>query len=338
MSNIHDNQVHPVHEDHHPQDPVHLLSSQLAQLTSLVGQVISTNGNNQATGPTLASLARDLGKAFQKPPEFDGKDRKACTSFISHLNLYINANPHLFPDDRAKVLFAASYLRGQAFTWFEPHLLRADDPLVSNYAAFTQDLIKNLGDPDRERSLTRELQGLSQTQSCAAYTTKFYSISSQLEWGDKALMAQYYSGLKPKVKDALAYLDRDFVTLKDLSDTAIRLDNRLFERDQDGKRSTTAPHKPSSGGPRPAQSNRPTGNPSNNGPAPMDLDAARNRPAYKPLTPEERQRRLQNKLCLYCGEANHQAANCPNKKSKAKRINATLDSDSVLEIGETKNE
>jgi hypothetical protein len=35
------------------------------------------------------------------------------------------------------------------------------------------------------------------------------------------------------------------------------------------------------------------------------------------LTPEERQRRIDENLCLYCGEPGHIATSCPKSTSKA---------------------
>ena len=126
------------------------------RITELSGAVYHLHQARPAPAPAI-------NKHLNKPPEYDGKDKQFCSTFISHLNLYIASNPSLFPTDRDKVAFAPSYLRGQAFAWFEPHLLRQDDPLLRNYTAFTEELVRNLGDPDRERSMTTRLQSLTQT-------------------------------------------------------------------------------------------------------------------------------------------------------------------------------
>jgi hypothetical protein len=42
----------------------------------------------------------------------------------------------------------------------------------------------------------------------------------------------------------------------------------------------------------------------------MDLDTAR----FKPLSAQEKDRRRRLNLCLYCGEPNHMARQCPNKR------------------------
>ena len=47
----------------------------------------------------------------------------------------------------------------------------------------------------------------------------------------------------------------------------------------------------------------------------MEIDAVK----HGPLTPEERQRRFHEGLCLYCGKGKHLASECPNKSDKAKK-------------------
>jgi hypothetical protein len=56
------------------------------------------------------------------------------------------------------------------------------------------------------------------------------------------------------------------------------------------------------------------------GTVPMELDASRR----NGLTPEERQRRFDNHLCLYCGSPDHVYASCPLKLARPwRRVNAT---------------
>src|SRR6202022_1354180 len=49
------------------------------------------------------------------------------------------------------------------------------------------------------------------------------------------------------------------------------------------------------------------------GPAPMDLSAVKG----KKITPEERKRRREGGLCMYCGDSRHFAASCPRKLKAA---------------------
>ena len=46
---------------------------------------------------------------------------------------------------------------------------------------------------------------------------------------------------------------------------------------------------------------------------------------FKPLILQEKQRRRQNRLCMYCGEPGHIAQRCPNKRTfKARSIGPVL--------------
>ena len=44
----------------------------------------------------------------------------------------------------------------------------------------------------------------------------------------------------------------------------------------------------------------------------MQIDAAR----VRTLTPEEKKRRMEEGLCLYCEEEGHKAGNCPKKQNQ----------------------
>lgn len=298
------------------------------QVHELLGMVSSLQ--EQLYLRERSGIQHGLGRLLQKPPEYDGKDRKECHTYISHLKHFIAGNYQLFPDGRSKVTFAVSFLRGRAFSWFDPYLSKPAEPINADFDLFCQELIKNLGDPDRHRTLTRELLNLKQTGSAAAYTAQFYQVSAFLEWNDQALSDQYYTGLKSEVKDALAYSNENPATLKLLSDLAIRLDNRLFDRKAD--KASVPSARSSTATPRVITSPAPRVD------TPMDIDGIYTR-KFKPLTDDEKKRRRDLNLCMYCGAPGHKAGECPKKSSPA-RIRATLGSDSQvsLDLGQTKND
>ena len=52
-----------------------------------------------------------------------------------------------------------------------------------------------------------------------------------MDWNEKALMAQYKMGLKSKVLDVLV-LVKDPEDMKDLIDKVVKIDNRIYQREQ----------------------------------------------------------------------------------------------------------
>lgn len=301
-------------------------AQQQAAHQALLQQAAAAQQQAQATTHSA------LGKLLNKPSEYDGKDRNACHTFLSQVRLYIRGNGHLFTDEDSKVLFAATYLRGKAYAWLEPRLSDNTNPILSDFELFCDELLRNLGDPDRERTMARKLKALRQTGSAATYRTEFDNITQYLTWDDSALRSYFYDGLKDPIKDTLATVIDEPQAFKAYQDFCVKIDNRLFERKQEpksGHRSDTKhhsskddrkEHKPST--PKSYTSTQTTVR--TTGPGAMDLDASAAR-KYKPLTPAEKQHRMDNNLCLYCGKPGHRATDCPaKKKPQGVRIQAVL--------------
>ncbi|KAE8179309.1 hypothetical protein CF335_g9639, partial [Tilletia laevis] len=191
-------------------------------------------------------------------------------------------------------------------------MLRSGDVTKHSWAEFERVFLHSHGDPDHKRRVTRELLSLTQTNTTASYATRFFQLATQLEWNDEALRARFYEGLAEDVKDALAYSEKTIEDVQDLANHAVKLDNRLQERRNRsrprGSGSNTHGSTTFSSSPSHASAS------ASSGPVPMDLDATA--PRYQPLTDAEKQRRRDNKLCLYCGKPNHIAFNCPEKNQR----------------------
>ena len=186
------------------------------------------------TSTTLAPSTRELKVA--SPECFDGTPSK-CRAFLLHLQLIFQAQPSRFNTDAARVTFAATYLRGSAFAWFAPYLERQDASITHDYANFSRELSSVFGDSDRVASAERALMTLEQSGRPAfQYAADFRRIMSDTKWNENALAPIFYHGLRDDVKDELCKQDRPD-SLTKYMEMAIKIDNRLFERRQEKKRS-----------------------------------------------------------------------------------------------------
>ena len=189
------------------------------------------------------------------------------------------------------------------------------------YEEFMNALSKAFDDPDATATAAREIRRLRQKDgTCADYYAKFVTLAARLGWNTEAQIEQFKYGLNEELRRALTYRDDPTGnTLEDHARVCIMIDNkqRAFEasrrnnrrkdkskKDKTQKDDSFRPFRPSAPAPT---------NPSVVG-EPMDLSTAR----FK-LTPQERERRRANNLCLRCGGQGHVAANCKSGPPKNNR-------------------
>ena len=174
----------------------------------------STRGQVPAVAPEIPAPAPVIIKPLKinTPEPFDGSRRK-LQAFFSQVELFFGFNADRFPTDKHKVLFASTYLRGSAFKWFNSFLTdflnnepdERDDnndntvEVTQNYSNIKNKLRQV--DFDKEHLAERRMQSLRQTGSAADYASKFQQLAAQTQWGAVPLVAQFYKGLKDKVKD-----------------------------------------------------------------------------------------------------------------------------------------
>ncbi|KAK3539303.1 hypothetical protein QTP86_034162, partial [Hemibagrus guttatus] len=81
-----------------------------------------------------------------------------CNGFLLQCLLALEMQPHLYPDDRAKVAFIISHLDGKALHWAEP-LRTQNNPIVSSLSSFTEHFKEVLGKPAWDSSLVLNPRG-----------------------------------------------------------------------------------------------------------------------------------------------------------------------------------
>lgn len=266
----------------------------------------------------------------KEPDEFDGNQTR-YRAFVSQLALCFGANTSRFSNDKTKISYAASFLRGPAFEWLEPYINKlSGDVVFPSYAEFLDGLQAGFADPDAYATAERDLESLTQEKSCSAYYSQFIGLISQLGWNENAVKIHYFrQGLKDNIKDRL--VGRDLPdTIEEFAALCIKLDNqiqaRLHERKNPRLRNLgfRNPALSTVNSPRAQSTSKPTQiAPSQNASSshntqygePMELDAA-SRKAY----------RIANNLCTYCAADGHWIRDCPKAKARNARVAAaTLD-------------
>jgi hypothetical protein len=267
------------------------------------------------------------------PKAFSGK-RTESQEFILKCETVFTAESVTYINNATKLAYAVNLLENEAYEWVKPALMADKDKkpgYIQTWIAFKKEFLKIFSDIDIQELSYQRLQVLKQTGSASTYANEFRRHSLNLSWNDQPLRQHFFRGLKPEVKDKVLS-PTDFADLDALIEQSIKWDNLLYQRRKDPnnrqnsanipssqqKSSTNNANKSTSQNPKPQQWN---GGPQPKnlgiGPGPMQVDSVRG-----PLSQAEKYRRRQNRLCFYCGEANHTANNCPAAKASSARRKA----------------
>lgn len=297
------------------------------------------------------------GTDVSKPDKFSGEDRSKFRTFKTQCRIVFRANPHKFRTDERKVNFACSYLEGLAFTWYENILDLDDEPAwFNNWADFLQELEKQFGDVNVQAAAERKIRTLHMSTGAQVvdYITKFNTQANCLDWNDSAKASEFRRGLAPRIKDELARLPYGHeLGWLGLQDACINIDNRHWEREAERTNDarsrpsahTTAPVRPVINNfgyspiVRPRNNNnfrttRPISTPwrGSNSPAGRQHNSGRPLPLNSEgkVTEEEKQKRMRDGLCLYCGTAGHILNTCPKRPAPgtARMADATFEVES----------
>uniref|UniRef100_A0A096MFZ9 CCHC-type domain-containing protein n=1 Tax=Poecilia formosa TaxID=48698 RepID=A0A096MFZ9_POEFO len=252
--------------------------------------------------PTPSSSVSTIQPMFSgiqplSPERFAG-ETGSCRGFLLQCSILFNHSPQSFPHDNAKISFIISRLSGQALCWAESRF-----PSCLDYGCTFEEFLREFKmvfsrDADKATD-SRELWSLKQGQrTVSEFAIDFRIKAVASGWNQAALKSAYFHALNEQIKDELATLDEP-ATLDEFINLTIRLDNRIRARKREKSRADpavrlfTATRTSPPAVPPPAVPD----------PEPMQLGHTR-------LTPEERQRRLRSKLCLYCGDSGHFISNC----------------------------
>ncbi|KAI2661113.1 Transposon Tf2-8 polyprotein [Labeo rohita] len=251
-----------------------------------------------ATNP-FSELVNALKAAFQPPstpPSVSGSpmampatfagEAAECSVFLLQVNLFIKMQPQRFTTEDAKVAFLISLLTGKALLWARA-IWNAENPIVHSYKQFTNHFTKVFSTATGELATSDQLFRLQQgTSSANHYTLHFRTLAAASGWNEKALLGAFRQGLNPDLRAAMALYD-DSIGLE----AFLQRTNKVAQNLAACQPPITAPQPASVAACHPV-------------PEPMQIDSTR-------LSRAERNRRIMNGLCLYCGQPGHRLRQCP---------------------------
>lgn len=257
--------------------------------TAITNPPVAPASSSPENPPPAATSSVNPRLAF--PEKFDGNPTK-CKGFLLQCTLFVEQQPSLYTTNASRIAFVCSLLTGRALEWATA-VWRTDGSSFASFSEFLQQF-RHVFEHSTERGDAGE-QLLSLTQgnkTAAEYALTFRTLAAQTDWVESTLKTLFRKGLTMELQSELACRDEGR-TLTEYIDLAIQVDNLIRSR-----RSV-----------RPLQlyhHETPTQH------EPMQIGVTH-------ITPEERERRIQHRLCLYCGQSGHMKFACPTRPSASSR-------------------
>jgi hypothetical protein len=234
---------------------------------------------------------------INNPPCYSGEPTQ-CRAFLTQCEVIFSLQPSTYSRDRAKVAYVISLLSGRARQWGAANW-EAEADFMDCFSLFKEEMIRVFDRSAHGAEASRLLSSLRQGRlSVADFSIEFRTLATTAGWNEPALVARFLEGLNADVKDEI--FAREVPSLLDpLIDLAIRIEKR-FDSRRRARNSDAAPHSLL------PFSSVPSSPVADATPEPMQLGGLR-------ISSKERDRRISNRLCLYCGSDKHFVSTCPLK-------------------------
>lgn len=205
-----------------------------------------TLNDMSVTGSTTGANAGGASFKVNAPSEFSGQ-RNQVKVFKLQCLTYLHLNAEKLNTNRKKLLFLTSYLRGPAYEWILPHLedyLEHPDynelkdttkTIMAGPTAFFEQLQTTFGYGSEKMEAERALQSIQQRGPVAKYKAEFQTLVVKTNWDDDAIASHFYRGLKDAIKDEIARRDTRPATAQEMFEIALRIDERMYERQMEKK-------------------------------------------------------------------------------------------------------
>uniref|UniRef100_A0A8K9X1M2 CCHC-type domain-containing protein n=2 Tax=Oncorhynchus mykiss TaxID=8022 RepID=A0A8K9X1M2_ONCMY len=270
----------------------HAVETLATQVSNLTEQVHHLRLDPPATSRAFESPEPRI----NNPPCYSGEPTE-CRSFLTQCDIVFSLQPNTYSRSTARVAYVISLLIGRAREWGTA-IWEARAECTNQYQDFKEEMIRVFDRSVFGEEASRALSSLCQgNRSITDYSIEFRTLAVSSGWNEPALLARLLEGLRAEVKDEI--LSREVPSSVDsLIELAIRIERRVDLRHRARGKELALSVAPLSAS-LPSSS-------AGSGAEPMQLGGIR-------ISTKERERRITNRLCLYCGSAGHFVTSCPVK-------------------------
>ena len=286
----------------------------------------------------LHKLRRPSSTKVKDPEPFDGTNPSKLREFLVSCSLVFSDRPDSFRKDIKKVRYVISYLKGSALDWFEPVIMGDVDEApdwLHDFPAFVQELTDHFGPYDFRGDAETALNNLvmKDHHHVTKYIVDFNKLASRTDWNEPALRDRFFRGLpnrirtellrggKPKTLTRMRLKAQQIDQAHWMSKDEIAMDSKTMPTSDDTK-DDNSEHSSSSLEHSAPDSDHLSMSNSNPHLTLPELRSPSEHPDISDkldedgrLKADERKRRLDKDLCLYCGAGGHTAKDCQKAPS-----------------------
>ncbi|MBW0556427.1 hypothetical protein O181_096142 [Austropuccinia psidii MF-1] len=183
----------------------------MEQMATIMGQL------SQAAAPRDNSKAPAFKTQSMKAPDsFDVTQAHKLRGFIQSCQLIFHNDPINFSSERKKVLYSTYFLTGRAAKWIEPYLSNISNAepsyLLNNWHLLATQLFTLFGDPTEVRKAEQEWENLRMRESgyVSLYISDFKSLMSRIgDLEERAYINVYRRGLAQEFWTNTRYHERE---------------------------------------------------------------------------------------------------------------------------------
>lgn len=241
------------------------------------------------------------------PEKFDGNSTK-LNGFIVQCAIYIAANPNSYQYPMEKVSLIASLLKDDAADWLYRYVNSVNLGSIT-YEGFIEQLRIQFDNSSTKFEAARNLYYLhhSELGQVNKFITEFQKIAPKTDWNEAALINMFVLKLHPTLQTLYLTIEPQPSDALTAINAAKRLDDLCILKTNNA---------PTNYNPFVQNSSYMTAQTYNSA-----INTKENFPSKKitvdgHLTQEEKERRIANDLCLFCGMNGHSVSTCLKLQQK----------------------